>query len=81
MLGGRLVLSEAGPHLFGRMLRERAVDELFLTVAPQIAGRSAARPGIGLAEEAFTPETAPWASLISAKRSEDYLLLRYAFRR
>jgi riboflavin biosynthesis pyrimidine reductase len=80
MLGARLVLSEAGPHLFGRMLRERAVDELFLTVAPQIAGRSAARPGIGLAEEAFTPETAPWASLISAKRSEDYLLLRYGFR-
>lgn len=82
LLGSRLILSEAGPSLFGRMLEQRVVDELFLTVAPQLAGRSKERPGVGLVDPvAFAPEAAPWAHLISAKRSEDFLLLRYAFRR
>lgn len=81
-LGARRILSEAGPGLFGRMLEERVVDELFLTVAPQLAGRSTERPGIGLVDPvAFAPDSAPWAQLISAKRSGDFLLLRYAFRR
>ncbi|MBI2323947.1 MAG: dihydrofolate reductase family protein [Chloroflexi bacterium] len=80
--GARLVLSESGPGLFGRMLDERVVDELFLTLAPHLAGRSPARPGIGLVDPvAFEHERAPWADLIGAKRSEDFLLLRYSFRR
>ena len=80
--GARLILSEAGPQLFGRMLEEKVVDELFLTLAPQLAGRSKDRPGVGLVDPvAFHPDSAPWADLVSAKRSEDYLLLRYAFRR
>lgn len=80
--GARLILSEAGPTLFGRMLQERVVDELFLTVAPHIAGRSEDRPGIGLVDPvAFEPDRAPWADLVSVKRSDDFLLLRYAFRR
>lgn len=80
--GARLILSEAGPGLFGRMLEEGAVDELFLTLAPHLAGRSPGRPGIGLVDpEAFEPDRAPWADLIAAKRSEDFLLLRYSLRR
>ncbi len=79
--GARLILSEAGPGLFGRMLEERVVDELFLTLAPHLAGRSPGRPGIGLVDPvAFEHERAPWAHLISAKRCDDFLLLRYAFR-
>jgi riboflavin biosynthesis pyrimidine reductase len=79
--GARRILSEAGPQLFGRMLEERVVDELFLTLAPQLAGRSDERRGIGLVDPlAFHPEKAPWADLFSVKRSDDYLLLRYAFR-
>lgn len=78
--GARLVLSEAGPNLFGKMLDEGVIDELFLTLAPQLAGRSADRPGIGLVEAtAFAPERAPWGDLVSVKRSGDYLLLRYVF--
>ena len=78
--GARLILSEAGPTVLGRMLEERVVDELFLTVAPQVAGRSRTRPGVGLVEgTAFDPDSAPWAALVSAKRSEDFLLLRYSF--
>lgn len=80
--GGGLVLSEAGPTLFGRMLEERVVDELFLTLSPHLAGRSKERAGISLVEpQAFHPERAPWADLVSVKRSEDFLLLRYAFER
>ncbi len=80
--GARSILSEVGPTLFGRMLEEGVVDELFLTLAPQLAGRSSDRRGISLVEpSAFDPDRAPWADLVSVKRSEDYLLLRYAFRR
>jgi len=77
--GSRLILSEAGPALFGRMLEEGVVHELFLTIAPQLAGRSAGRRGVGLVDPvAFAPERAPWGELISVKRSDSYLLLRYA---
>ena len=79
--GARLILSEAGPRLFGKMLEERVVDELFLTLAPQLAGRSEDRPGIGLVHPtAFHPAKAPWADLVSLRRSDDFLLLRYAFK-
>jgi riboflavin biosynthesis pyrimidine reductase len=80
--GARLILSEAGPGLFGQMLQEGVVNELFLTVAPHIAGRSSERPGVGLVDPvAFDPDRAPWADLVSVKRSEDFLLLRYAIHR
>jgi riboflavin biosynthesis pyrimidine reductase len=36
--GIRSVLCEGGPALFGALVHERLVDELFLTVAPQLAG-------------------------------------------
>lgn len=80
--GARLILSEAGPTLFGQMLRDRVVDELFLTLAPRLAGRSPERRGMALVEgAAFAPEDAPEAELVSARRSDGYLLLRYGFKR
>ncbi len=36
--GVGLLLCEGGPTLFGSLLRERVVDELFLTLAPTLAG-------------------------------------------
>jgi riboflavin-specific deaminase-like protein len=36
--GIRTLLCEGGPTLFGALLRERLVDELFLTIAPSLAG-------------------------------------------
>ena len=36
--GVRTLLCEGGPTLFGALLRERLVDELFLTVAPAVVG-------------------------------------------
>jgi riboflavin biosynthesis pyrimidine reductase len=32
------LLCEGGPTLFGAMLHEELVDELFLTIAPKLAG-------------------------------------------
>jgi riboflavin biosynthesis pyrimidine reductase len=36
--GARLVLCEGGPTVFGQLIDERAVDELFLTIAGKLAG-------------------------------------------
>jgi riboflavin biosynthesis pyrimidine reductase len=79
--GVELLLHEAGPTLFGEFLAGGFMDELFLTVAPQVAGRVAAHPRPGLvAEVQFFPATAPWWKLLSAKMAADYLFLRYQVR-
>jgi riboflavin biosynthesis pyrimidine reductase len=77
--GARLVLTEGGPTLFGEFLRGGLVDELFLTIAPQLAGRSEEERRLALVEgAAFAPERAPVGRLVSLKRSGDYLFLRFA---
>jgi len=73
------VLCEGGPRLFGQILAGGLVDELFLTVAPQLAGRSESAPRPGLvAGAAFAPGAAPRLGLRSVRRSGDHLFLRYA---
>lgn len=74
---GRL-LHEGGPTLFGQFMAAEAVDELFLTLSPQIAGRTsdAVRPALVQGTE-FMPECAPWFQLLSVKQSADHLYLRY----
>ena len=76
---GGILLLEAGPKLLGQFLGERLVDELFLTIAPQIAGRDDAerRPGL-VAGRTFAPDDPLWANLASARRAGDHLFLRYA---
>lgn len=79
-LGARIVLCEGGPHLLGELLERRRVHELFLTLAPQIAGRATVQR-LGLMEgRAFEPATAPWSDLVSVTRSSDHLFLRYRLR-
>jgi riboflavin biosynthesis pyrimidine reductase len=74
--GGQVVLCEGGPHLLGDLVAADVVDELFLTIAPQVVGREKGRlglvEGIGLA-----PDDARWLDLVSVKRSEHHLFLRY----
>ena len=76
----QMILTEGGPHLIGDFFAEKCLDELFLTLAPQIAGRddSIERPGL-VAGKAFAPDHALWGRLISLKRGGDHLFLRYAF--
>ena len=75
-----LILSEGGPQLMGTLLAEQCIDELFYTLAPQIAGRdrSAERPGL-VAGRRFAPEHPLWGRLASVKRGGDHLFLRYVF--
>jgi riboflavin biosynthesis pyrimidine reductase len=81
-IGAQLILCEGGPHLIGDLLGAGLLDELFLTIAPQIAGRDHATPRLGLVQGvAFTLTGAPWADLVSVRRADDYLFLRYRFER
>lgn len=78
--GVRVALTEGGPRLFASFLAAGLVDELFLTLAPQVAGRAGDVARLALVEGlAHTPETAPWAELLSVKRAASHLLLRYRF--
>jgi riboflavin biosynthesis pyrimidine reductase len=75
----RLVLVEGGPHFLAGFLAERRVDELFLTLAPQIAGRKDSDRRFGLVMgRTFAPEDPRWAALRGVRRSGDFLFLRYA---
>jgi riboflavin biosynthesis pyrimidine reductase len=77
-LGVRRLLHEGGPTLFGQFLEAQAVDELFLTLSPRIAGRKGdtIRPGLVEGIE-FIPDRSPGFQLRSVKQRAEYLYLRY----
>lgn len=76
--GVSILIHEGGPTLFGRFVADRCVDELFLTVAPQVAGRNKQPPRPGfIAGVEFLPGTAPWLDIISVKARGNHLYLRY----
>ena len=77
---GDIVLVEGGPRLVGVFFAERRLDELFLTLAPQIAGRdsSVERPGL-VGGQLFAPEQPLWGMLVGVKRGGSHLFLRYSF--
>ena len=59
---------------------ERLVDEQFLTLAPQIAGRDADDRQLSLVMgKLFALHDALWGTLIDARRGSSHLFLRYAF--
>jgi riboflavin biosynthesis pyrimidine reductase len=80
LLPGGIFLVEGGPRLMGNFFAEKCLDELYLTLAPQVAGRdgSVERPGF-VAGKRFGPERPLWGSLAGVKRAGSYLFLRYAF--
>ena len=75
-----VILVEGGPQLIGDFFAGRRLDELFLTLAPQIAGRdgSVERPGL-VSGRVFAPEDPLWGRLVGVKRGVSHLFLRYAF--
>jgi riboflavin biosynthesis pyrimidine reductase len=75
-----MMLVEGGPQLMGDFVAEQCLDELFLTLTPQIAGRdgSVERPGLVVGKR-FAPEHPVWGTLVGAKRGGSHLLLRYGF--
>ena len=76
--GVKTLLHEGGPTLFGQFLAADAVDELFLTLSPQIAGRErdVTRPALVQGVQ-FLPDSAPWFQMASVKQRAAYLYLRY----
>ncbi|HLV99317.1 MAG TPA: dihydrofolate reductase family protein [Ktedonobacterales bacterium] len=78
--GLRVVLNEGGPGILTSFLKARCVHELFLTLAPQLAGRDADHPRPSLIDHhAFLPEDAPWGQLLALKQAGEHLFLRYSF--
>ena len=75
-----IILLEAGPRLMADFIAERLLDELFLTISPQIAGRdgSTERPGF-VAGKQFAPWDPRWGRLVSVRRGGSHLFLRYSF--
>lgn len=71
--GIRSLLCEGGPHLNSTLFADRLVDELFLTIAPTVAGPGESLTiveGVALAE-------AVDLELLTAHESEGHLFLRY----
>ena len=80
--GARLALCEGGPHLFGELLRARLIDELFLTLAPQLVGRDTYAHRLALVEgTSFGEGHGRWSRLLAVRRAGDDLFLRYRFER
>ena len=80
--GGELVLCEGGPHLIADLVAAQLLDELFLTVAPQLAGRDGANSRLALVEGvAFGADEAPWADLTDVRVAGSHLFTRYQFGR
>jgi riboflavin biosynthesis pyrimidine reductase len=75
-----LILSEAGPQLTAHFLFDQVLDELFLTLAPQVAGRDGKVDRKGFVDgKLLAPNSPRWSELVSLKRSGEYLFLRYRF--
>ena len=80
--GARRILTEGGPALMGELLRARLVDELFLTYSPQVLGGGGDPPPVTLAGTAeLSTDPVRVERLLSVRRADDYLFLRYSLQR
>lgn len=76
--GHELILCEGGPTLFGELAAAGLVDELFLTLSPLLAGRSAADQRLSLVEgTAFLPGSGIGGRLLTLRQAGSHLFLRY----
>ena len=66
--------------MLGDFYAEQLVDEQFLTLAPQIAGREAGDRRLSLVMgKEFAPGNPLWGTMIDARRGSRHLFLRYSF--
>jgi riboflavin biosynthesis pyrimidine reductase len=80
MSTGKLILVEGGPRLLGDFYAARLINEQFLTLAPQIAGRDAGDRRLSIVMgKTFAPRDALWGSLSDVRRGSSHLFLRYSF--
>lgn len=75
--GHGVIVSEAGPTLFGQLLAATLVDELFLTVSPLLAGHALANR-LNLVEGVeLLPDRRVAGHLRSVRANGSHLFLRY----
>jgi riboflavin biosynthesis pyrimidine reductase len=76
------MLLEGGPRMVGDLFAEQLLDELFLTLAPQVVGRAdaglAEHPGLGDGR-LLAPDQPLWGTLASLHEAGSHLFLRYQF--
>lgn len=76
--GFQRLLSEGGPSIVGELLGAGLLDELFLTLSPVLSGRADGTLRRGLAHgREFPAQALLWTDLVSLRRSESHLFLRY----
>jgi riboflavin biosynthesis pyrimidine reductase len=74
------ILTEGGPRLMSDFIAEGLLNELFLTLAPQVAGRDGSTMRPGFVDGAlFAPERPVWNTLLDLRRGGSHLFLRYTF--
>jgi riboflavin biosynthesis pyrimidine reductase len=76
--GYHTILSEGGPQLFGQLISNDRVDELFLTVSPVLEGQG--DQSFGLIRGVDFGRTPKQSRLLSVRRHEDHMFLRYELR-
>jgi riboflavin biosynthesis pyrimidine reductase len=76
--GYRTILSEGGPQLFGHLVGNDRVDELFLTVSPVLEGQG--DQSFGLIRGVDFGREPKRSRLLSVRRHESHLFLRYQLR-
>ena len=77
---GKRILVEGGPRLLGSFYQAHLLDEQFLTLAPQIAGRDTGDGRLSLVmDRIFAPRDPRWGALIDVRRGGSHLFLRYSF--
>lgn len=77
---GRSILVEGGPTLIAAFYAEGLMDEQFLTLSPQLAGRGIPDQRVSLVMgKTFAPQRPLWGTLADLRRGSSHLFLRYAF--
>jgi riboflavin biosynthesis pyrimidine reductase len=77
---GKLILVEGGPQLLGDFYAEGILDEQFLTLAPQIAGRQIDDRQYSLVMGKMFAQRSPvWGTLIDLRRGGSHIFLRYSY--
>jgi riboflavin biosynthesis pyrimidine reductase len=80
VIAGKRILVEGGPRLLATFYKERLVNEQFLSLAPQLAGRELGDARMGLVMgKTFAPRDSRWARLCDARLGSRLLFLRYSF--
>lgn len=79
--GYLVILTEGGPHVMGELVRQDLLDEVFLTLAPVLAGRETEQRLGMIAGVELLPDEGVWMRLLSARRHGNFLFLRYGLKK